>query len=59
MMVQNYIHTIYAPNSCHIHDWRPTNLPQKMHQLIDTPMARLDPTHRKNLVNYYSNMGKR
>ena len=26
--------------------------------VIDTPMARLDPTHRKNLVNYYSNMGK-
>ncbi len=26
--------------------------------IIDTPMGRLDPDHRKRLVNYYSKMGK-
>ena len=26
--------------------------------IIDTPMGRLDPDHRKHLVNYYSKMGK-
>lgn len=26
--------------------------------VIDTPMGRLDPVHRKNLINYYSRMGK-
>ena len=25
--------------------------------IIDTPMGRLDPDHRKRLVNYYSKMG--
>ncbi len=26
--------------------------------VIDTPMGRLDPTHRENIINYYSTMGK-
>ena len=26
--------------------------------VIDTPMGRLDPLHRKNLIHYYSKMGK-
>ena len=26
--------------------------------VIDTPMGRLDPDHQKNLINYYSKMGK-
>ena len=26
--------------------------------VIDTPMARLDPEHRKNIIGYYSKMGK-
>ena len=26
--------------------------------VIDTPMGRLDPEHRKNLINYYSKMSK-
>lgn len=26
--------------------------------VIDTPMGRLDPVHRENLINYYSKMGK-
>lgn len=26
--------------------------------IIDTPMGRLDPEHRKNLINYYSKMSK-
>lgn len=26
--------------------------------VIDTPMGRLDPVHKKNLINYYSRMGK-